>query len=127
MQGWSLIGEAEWNELHTALPDISDVTLRSAGLAIAQPWLGVIQHSEAELEKTLLDLAAVYAARSDLRGLCRQQVIAAKDRARWLSKSARIDGERQQIKAGMVEWMLVWLDDPAMFEAWIRARRARMA
>jgi hypothetical protein len=30
------------------------------------------------------------------------------------------------MKAEMVEWMLVWLDDPAIFPAWIQLRRQRM-
>lgn len=30
------------------------------------------------------------------------------------------------MKAEMVEWMLVWLDDPAMFPAWASVRRLRI-
>jgi len=123
-RGWTVIGEAEWKELHTSLPDIADSTIRSAGLPIAQPWLGVIQHSLDELESSLTELARVYEMRSDLRVWCRKQVIAAKDRARWLSR-------KHQSKAEMVEWMLVWLGDPALFPAWAdgvkRAKRNAMA
>jgi hypothetical protein len=126
-RGWTLIGEAEWKELHTSLPDISDSTFRSAGLPIEQPWLGVVQHSLEEVELSLTEVASVYEARPDLRRYCRKQVIAAKDRAKWLSRSGRIDQEKRQTKAEMAEWMLVWLDDPSMFEAWIRARRRQMA
>ncbi len=117
-RGWTTIGETEWKELHTSLPDVADSTLRGAGLSIAQPWLGVVQHTLDDLELSLIELARVYKARPDLRPYCRQQVIAAKDRARWLSR-------RHQLKAEMVEWMLVWLGDPAMFEVWIGVKRAQ--
>jgi hypothetical protein len=30
------------------------------------------------------------------------------------------------MKAEMVEWMLVWLGDPAIFPAWIQLRRQNM-
>ena len=98
-QGWTLIGEAEWKELHSSLPDVSDSTFRRAGLPVAQPWLGVLQHSLEELETSLTELAGIYEVRSDLRRFCREQVIAAKDRARWLSR-------KHPRKIEMVEWML---------------------
>jgi hypothetical protein len=126
-RGWMVIGEAEWKELHTSLPDISDSMLRSAGLPVEQPWLGVIQHTQEELEASLTEMARIYEARPDLRRYSREQVIAAKDRAKWLSRSGRIDQDKRQTKAEMAEWMLVWLDDPSMFEAWIRVRRRQMA
>jgi hypothetical protein len=43
-------------------------------------------------------------------------VIAARDRARFQSKS-RPD------KAEMAEWMLVWLENPEVFPAWVDARK----
>jgi hypothetical protein len=46
-------------------------------------------------------------------------VIAAKSRARFLSR-------KYPLKAEMVEWMLVWLGDPAMFPAWAQLRRERI-
>ena len=54
----------------------------------------------------------------------RAQVIQAKDRAKWASRSARVDAEKRKNKAEMAEWMLVWLDDPSMFPAWVERRRA---
>jgi hypothetical protein len=53
-------------------------------------------------------------------------VIAAKDRARWASRNPRADETARRRKADMREWMLVWLDDPAMFETWARLRRDAM-
>ena len=114
-RGWTLIGETEWKELRASLPDISETTVRASGIAIAQPWLGVVQHSFEDLRDSLLELSGVYAARTDLQRRCRDQVIAAKDRARWMSA-------RKPLKTEMVEWMLVWLDDPAMFPQWVQIR-----
>ena len=118
-RGWTSIGEAEWNELKAALPDVSETTIRRAGIPIAQPWRGVVQHTLDELELSLRELSDVYAVRPDLRRYCRAQVIAAKDRARWALRSA----EGRRLKTEMVDWMLVWLDDPAMFPAWAGIRR----
>jgi hypothetical protein len=78
-----------------------------------------VQHTLDELELSLRELSDVYAVRPDLRRYCRARVIAAKDRARWALRSA----ERRRLKTEMVDWMLVWLDDPAMFPAWAGIRR----
>jgi hypothetical protein len=43
-------------------------------------------------------------------------VIAAKDRAKFLV-------ERNPAKAEMVQWMLVWLENPEVFPAWVEARK----
>jgi hypothetical protein len=118
-RGWSLIGEAEWLELRAALPDISESTVRGAGVSIAQPWCGVRQHTLDELETSLCELSEVYAKHPHLRPTCREQVIAAKARARFLSR-------KNELKKEMVEWMLVWLGDPAMFPAWATLRRERI-
>ena len=79
-----------------------------------------------ELEATLLELTQVYETRPDLRRYCRDQVIAAKDRARWASRSSGVDEPKRRMKEEMVEWMLVWLDDPAIFPGWIQLRRRNM-
>ncbi len=119
-RGWSLVGEAEWLELRAALPDISESTIRSAGIPIAQPWCGVRQHTLDELETSLQELSEVYEKHPHLRRTCREQVIAAKARARFLSR-------KNPLKLEMVEWMLVWLGDPAMFPAWAVLRRGRIS
>ena len=54
------------------------------------------------------------------------QVIAAKDRARWAAKSPKVEETKRRMKAEMVEWMLVWLGDPAVFPAWVQLRRQNM-
>jgi hypothetical protein len=120
IRGWTRIGEEEWKELRSSLPAISESTMRAAGLSIAQPWRGVIQHSLEDLKDSLSELSVVYENRPDLRRYCREQVIAAKDRARRLSAS-------KPLKAEMVEWMLVWLGDPSMFATWVEVRLRQLA
>jgi len=50
---------------------------------------------------------------------CRRQVIGAKDRARFLAQNP----EKQALKEEMVQWMLVWLENPEVFPAWVEARK----
>jgi hypothetical protein len=117
--GWTRIGESEWAELRRAMPDVSPTVIRTAGLPIEAPWCGVHQHTLEELEESLTEFSAVYEARPDLRRLCREQVIADKDRAKWWSVRSN-DKETRQRKTTMAEWMLVWLGDPAIFPVWVR-------
>jgi hypothetical protein len=124
--GWTRVGEAEWAELRKAFPKITPAQLLKAGIPVDQPVRGVEQHGFGELETSLLELAGIYAARPELRPFIRQQVIAAKDRARWASRNSRVEEAVRSRKAEMLEWMLVWLDDPAMFETWVRLRRYAM-
>lgn len=49
----------------------------------------------------------------------------AKDRARIISRCASVSAEKQALKREMVEWMLVWLGNPEIFESWVRIRRAQ--
>ena len=120
---WTVIGESEWDDLRAALSDVSESTIRGAGLTIAIPWRGVAVHSIDELEESLREFTRVYEARPDLRRYCRDQIIAAKDRARWASLSPRVEENKRALKAEMVQWMLVWLDDPAVFPIWAQLRR----
>jgi hypothetical protein len=125
-RGWDAIGETEWRELRSALRDVSETTIRESGVQIRAPWRGVAVHSIDELEASLSEFSQVYEERIDLRRYCRDQVIAAKDRARWASKSPKVEESKRRMKAEMVEWMLVWLDDPAIFPAWVQLRRRKM-
>ena len=122
-RGWSVIGEQEWKELRAVLSDVSESTIRSAGVPVSPPWKGVAVHSIEELEASLREFTEVYEHRPDLRRYCRDEVIAAKDRARWASQSPRVDEHKRELKAEMVVWMLVWLDDPAVFPIWAQLRR----
>jgi hypothetical protein len=125
-RGWAHIGESEWNELRRSLPDVSAGVIQQSGLQIDAPWCGVRQHTFEELELSLRAFSAVYETRADLRRACRDQVIAAKDRAKWLSVRKTVDEETRRRKATMAEWMLVWLGDPALFPAWVQAFKAAL-
>ncbi len=125
-RGWSSIGEPEWRELRTAMLDVSESTLRDCGLAIEMPWRGIVTHSLDELEASLCEMSRIYDSRPELQRYCRDQVIGAKDRARWIAKSSKVDEEKRRLKLEMTKWMLVWLDDPAMFPTWVRLRREEM-
>jgi hypothetical protein len=119
--GWGRIGESEWAELRHALPDVSVSVIQQAGLVIEAPWCGVHQHTFEDLEKSLCEFSAIYRSRPDLRPFTRQQVIAAKDRAKFLAARTTLDAETRARKAAMAEWMLIWLGDPALFPDWLSA------
>jgi hypothetical protein len=122
------IGEEQWRELTALLAPISESYLRellhAAGLEIAQPFRGARLSSFEELEASLLDMEKEYAkavaggdrARATA---CRRAVIQAKDRARLISRNPKVDQEKRKQKEEMVEWMLVWLENPGIFATWV--------
>ncbi len=125
-RGWTRIGETEWNVLLTTIPKLTTRDLRSVAIPVDAPWSGILQKTFEELESSLCALADVYAARPDLHRFCRAQVIRAKDRARLASRNRRVVQDKRAIKAEMVEWMLVWLGDPAVFRQWAQIRRTHV-
>jgi hypothetical protein len=121
-----------WRGLLERLAPVSETylrdLLRQTELPFEQPFAGVRQHTFAELEQSLRDLLAVYleAARAgdrDLARYCRRQVIAAKDRAKFLAADPRKLAEKRAEKSEMAQWMLVWLESPELFPVWITARK----
>jgi hypothetical protein len=129
---WDVISEDRWRELLTLLAPISETYLRdllqAKSLPIAQPFGGVRQGSFEDLEASLLELENEYStavARHDRQRAtaCRRAVIQAKDRARLISRNAKVDPERRRQKAEMAEWMLVWLENPGIFESWVALRK----
>jgi hypothetical protein len=121
-RGWTRIGEAEWNDLAAAMPTLATADLNNAGVPVDAPWSGVEQKTLDNLERSLCALTEVYGSRPELRRFCRREVIRAKDRARRAARNARVSEEKRALKAEMVEWMLVWLGDPAIFPGWARVR-----
>jgi hypothetical protein len=124
------ITEAVWRDLLTTLAPVSESylrdLLRATELPFEQPYAGVRQHTLEELEQSLTEMLRVYveatAAGDRARArYCRRQVIGAKDRARFLAK----DGapEKRELKDEMVSWMLVWLENPEVFPAWVAVRK----
>jgi hypothetical protein len=126
------IGEPEWNELRARLGPISDRYLRellhATGVRFEQPFAGVRQGSFAELEESLREMGDVYAAAMEAGDRqkarhCRNVVIQSKDHARLASKRATASPEKKAIKEEMVRWMLVWLENPAIFPEWATLRK----
>jgi hypothetical protein len=126
------IDEAVWLELLHRLAPVSESylreLLRGTGLPFDQPFAGIHQHTLEELENSLRAMQQVYAgavAAGDRQRAryCRRQVIGAKDRARYVAQGARTSVEKKAEKEEMVQWMLVWLENPGVFAAWVEARK----
>jgi hypothetical protein len=130
------ISEAVWRGLLEHLAPISESylreLLRDTGLPFEQPFAGIRQHTFEELEESLLEMQRVYAeamaaGNRERARYARRQVIAARDRAKYLARNPRTAPEKQREKEEMGEWMLVWLDNPEVFTAWIQARKRALS
>lgn len=126
------ITEAVWQDIARRLAPISESylrdLLRATGLPFEQPYAGIRQHTFEELEESLEAMRQVYTAAREAGDAqrarhCRRQVIAAKDRARFVARNPRTALEKQAEKDEMAQWMLVWLEDPRLFPAWVQARK----
>ena len=125
------ITEAVWHDLLRNLAPVSESYLRDllndTGLPFDPPWSGIRQHTFEELEHSLRAMLRVYsdslaAGERDRARYCRRQVIAAKDRAKFLAITPRTTPEKRTQKEEMAQWMLVWLENPEVFPAWVAAR-----
>jgi hypothetical protein len=126
------ITEVVWRDLLTRFAPVSESylreLLRQTGLPFEQPYAGIRQHTFEELEQSLRDMLAAYrdaaaAGNRERARYCRRQVIGAKDRARFLARSGRTTPEKRARKEEMAAWMLVWLENPEVFPAWVEARK----
>jgi len=126
------ITEAVWQDVMAQLAPVSESylreLLRATGLPFDQPYAGVRQHTFEELDQSLRELLDVYAKAAasgdrERARYCRRQVIGAKDRARFLVSNRRTAPEKRAQKEEMVQWMLVWLENPEVFPAWVEARK----
>ena len=130
------VGEAEWHAALATLAPISESylrdLLRATGLPFAQPYAGIRQSSFPDLEQDLCEMLAVYeeAVRVGDRErarYCRRQVIGAKDRARFIARNPYTAPEKKSQKEEMLQWMLVWLENPPVFPAWAAIRKRSIA
>ena len=126
------ITETVWRELLTNLAPVSESylreLLRQTGLPFDQPYAGIVQHTFDELEESLRAMLVVYtestAAGDRVRArYCRRQVIAAKDRAKFLLAGDSTPPEKRAQKEEMLQWMMVWLENPEVFPAWVDIRK----
>jgi hypothetical protein len=79
-----------------------------------------------ELEASLREFQRMYADEPPRRRELRDVVIGTKDRVRFASRNPKVSAEKRAAKEEMVQWMLVWLDDPAMFGDWVTLRRGQL-
>ena len=107
------VGEADWTALVESFPTVSAKTLRYAvrrsGLPLAPLVEGVRQESFEELARTLVALQVEYeGGNRERQQVIRSLVIEAKTHAKF---------QRRRL---MAEWMVVWLNDPELFDAWVK-------
>ena len=105
--------------------------LAETGIPVEPPFGGVRQKTFAELEQSLLDFEQVYTHAKETGDrsraqLCRNVVIQAKDHARLAAHNPKATAEKKAMKEEMIQWMLVWLENPGVFPAWVRLRRPKM-
>ena len=126
------ITESVWRDLLQRLAPVSEGylrdLLRATGLPFEQPFAGIRQHTFDELEQSLRDMLVVYteslaAGNRERARYCRRQVIGAKDRAKFLARNPGTAPEKKTQKEAMAQWMLVWLENPEVFPAWVDARK----
>jgi hypothetical protein len=130
------ITEEIWTEARAELAPVSDSylrdLLRATGIPFDQPWAGIRQHTFEELEGSLGEMLDVYVAAQaagerERARYARRQVIAAKDRAKFTAANPRTGAEKRAAKDEMAQWMLVWLENPELFPAWVDARKRLQA
>jgi hypothetical protein len=123
-----VVGAPEWAQLREALAPITDSylrkLLRESGATLAPLIEGVRQSDFDELERTLTALGEIYSAGDPATARqCRHLVIEARQHARWAAQRAAADDAKRRTKEEMMQWMLVWLENPAVFPAWASLRR----
>lgn len=132
--GLQTIAEPEWRRLTAELAPISESylrrLLRETAVTVAQPFAGIRQANFDELEASLIEMEHVYAQARETGDraraqYCRGQVIEAKDHARLAARSSSASAEKKLQKEEMIQWMLVWLENPAVFEEWVKLRKRR--
>jgi len=126
------IQEAEWTELLQLLAPVSESYLRhllhDTAVPVEQPFAGIRQSSFELLEESLLEMHGAYAAALAVgdrarAAYCRRLIIEAKDHARMAARSAKTSPEKKAQKDEMIQWMLVWLENPEVFPVWVKLRK----
>ena len=129
------VTERDWRELLDTLAPVSESYLRhllaETGIPVEPPFGGVRQKTFEELEQSLVELERVYTRAKEIGDrsraqLCRNTVIQAKDHARLAARSPKTTPEKKATKEEMVQWMLVWLENPGVFPAWVKLRRSKL-
>ncbi len=95
------------------------------------PPAKVVQDTFEHLAESLIAFQADYEAippgDKAAQMAVRRLVIEAKTKARWAARRTKSETKRAQ-KLEMADWMLTWLENPPIFETWVRLRlRAKAA
>ena len=126
---------ADWRELLRRLAPISESyfrrIVRDIGVPVEAPYGGVNQRTFEELEQSLVEMERVYSAARESGDQAQAQyarntVIEAKEHARFAARSSKTSLEKKMEKEEMIQWMLVWLENPGVFPAWVKLRRQKM-
>jgi hypothetical protein len=56
---------------------------------------------------------------------CRRAVRQGKDRIRLILRRPGLSGEKRQEKQELLDWFLVWLETPDLFDSWLSLRRRK--
>jgi hypothetical protein len=123
----AVVGLADFADLQRILAPISDSSLRrllrSSGATLHPLTTGVDQDSFPALRDSLNALASCYEhGDAPTRRHARSIVITAKDHAKLAARNPRVDPQKRSRKAEMAAWMLTWLENPAVFPAWVALR-----
>lgn len=131
-RGGGLVDDAAFDALKAALDGVDESTIRAAvresGLPMSPMTEGVRQDTFDDLERTLIALAGEYergdaARRRSVRAL----VITAKDHAGFAARSSKVEAGQRAVKEEMLLWMRTWLENPALFGAWVGIRKRTAA
>jgi hypothetical protein len=89
---------------------------------------GIRQDSFEELERSLLAMSQEYGKAKETGNhaqadRCRRAVILAKDHARLAVRRPTASADARARRAEMISWMMVWLENPSVFPAWVKLRK----
>lgn len=121
--GESAVGLEGWRELKQTLVPISDQylrkLLRASGHSLDPLVEGVRQENLAALADSLTRMESVYGSGSlDVKKRCRALVTEARQHAAFAEQRTG-NAEKKE----MLEWMRVWLENPAVFPVWVEVRK----
>ena len=112
---------------------LSETTVAIArSLNIPPPDLRRRVHSSSpeRARVSLIDLQAEY-SRSHVAGNreraedCRRAVWQAKDRLKLTLRNTRLPTKKRQEKQEILQWFLVWLETPELFDRWLELRQRK--
>jgi hypothetical protein len=132
-RGIRCLTEADFEALLVRFAPVSDRALRKllreTGMPLATVVEGVRQDDFDQLERTLVAFTTEYlavAGNRDRARHIRRIVITAKEHARFAAVRAKDEAHRR-MKLEMAEWILLWLENPAIFPQWVRLRRGQLS